>query len=141
MLKVVFTHVNTAFIYKRELLVCSFLQYFSMGKGSSLQCTYCVFTLWARNIKESMIYEIKVGFLVCLILKTDFCPKICGHHYPRIILTRESQSQYRHPQSGIIYYHSIDSGLFYPYIPKSSQAAKASRNYDVIKYFGSGKKR
>ena len=32
-----FDIVDTAFIYERELIACSFLQDFSKGKGSSLQ--------------------------------------------------------------------------------------------------------
>ena len=32
-----FNLVNTVFSYEKELIVCSFLQYFSKGKGSNLQ--------------------------------------------------------------------------------------------------------
>ena len=40
-----FDMVDTAFSYERELI--KFLQNFS-GKGGSLLCTYCIFTLWDR---------------------------------------------------------------------------------------------
>ena len=33
----IFDKVDTAFIYEIELIICSFLQDFSKGKGSSLQ--------------------------------------------------------------------------------------------------------
>ena len=45
--------IDTALSYERELIICTFLQDFSKGKGSSLpltcNTTYCVFTLWGRT--------------------------------------------------------------------------------------------
>ena len=47
-----FDIVDAAFSYKRELIVCSFVQDFSKGKGSSLplicNAHTAFFTLWSR---------------------------------------------------------------------------------------------
>ena len=49
-----FDIVDTAFSYERELIVCSFLQDFSKGKGSTLQLIYnahTVFLLCGAELK------------------------------------------------------------------------------------------
>ena len=59
-----FNKVDTAFSYEIELIVCSFLQDFSMGMGSSLQsiCNahtafFTLFTDWFLQEKNLIIFR------------------------------------------------------------------------------------
>ena len=60
-----FDIVDSAFSYERELIVCSFLQDFSKGKGSSLQLicnAHTVFLLCDAELENLHAFSWKVAY-------------------------------------------------------------------------------